>query len=434
MRKPVLHKNSQRGQAIVLIAALMVALIAALGLAIDGGGMFLLYRDVQNATDAAGLTAAFALCTGDNPESAVEISASMNGFENGVDGVTVETQNPPTDIGDPKYHGDSDYVGIRITAEKPSYFIQVVYDGPLSVTSETVAECQPEDLHGFPENTAIVLLNQASCSGGTPLLHNGSTSTIYVDGNIYVNHNNAACNSVDILQGSSSFFIMDGKLCTQSSAIRTDLNGQAITDGPSGAELETDCDDVPQLTGTAATDPLGLVGNEPSCGPNQGDINNYDGGVAPPGTYDNLSVAAGNDVTLGAGVFCITDNSLIQGTITSEPNGVMIYVQGNHDINSTNTAVVDITAMNSGPYAGLLIYSEAVGGTGVQWNGHSNLGLTGTLYAPQTTCEISGGDNTIITSQFICNNFHLTGDNGEVMIFYEPSAVFRKPPSFGITQ
>lgn len=44
----------QSGQAIVLMALMMLGLMAALGLAIDGGGLFFLHRDTQNATDACG--------------------------------------------------------------------------------------------------------------------------------------------------------------------------------------------------------------------------------------------------------------------------------------------------------------------------------------------------------------------------------------------
>lgn len=429
------HKKDQSGQAIVLVALLMVILIASLGLAVDGGGMFLLYRDVQNATDAAGLSAAFALCTGDNPDNAVEISARLNGFEDGVDGATITVQHPPTSLGDPAYWGDNRYVAIEIQAEKPSYFIQVVYDGPLEVTSVTVSQCEGEDSYGFPPESALVLLNEANCVGGgnEPLKQQGN-STVYISGNIYVNHNNAACNSVDIMGPTKSHFILDGKLCTQSSAVRTDLNGETLyqSDG-TVAEVETDCDDAAQLTGTAATDPLGISGNLPACGPNRGSIDDYAGGTAPPGTYTDLSIGSKKTVTMGSGIYCVTGNSTIHGTLLSEPDGVFIYTQG--EIDSNSQAIVDIIAMTDGPYAGLLVYSDIVktNQAGLKWNGGSDLSLTGTVYAPQTPCQINGGDNTIINSQFICYEFWIEG-GGEVMIFYEPAAVYRQPPSFGITQ
>ena len=126
MRKLILHRAAEQGQAIVLIAALMVVLIASVGLAIDGGGLFLLYRDVQNATDAAALTAAYSLCTGDasTVQPAGTRNATLNGFTNGVDGATVTIENPMSlsRFTNPPASPDlSEFIYIEITAEKPSY-------------------------------------------------------------------------------------------------------------------------------------------------------------------------------------------------------------------------------------------------------------------------------------------------------------------------
>src|SRR5688572_15520258 len=83
-------RAKETGQALVLIAMLIVILLAFLGLAIDGVGMFLLWRDAQNAVDTAALQAAFAYCTSNKDfDSAVEAginAADANGFDNnGVD-------------------------------------------------------------------------------------------------------------------------------------------------------------------------------------------------------------------------------------------------------------------------------------------------------------------------------------------------------------
>ncbi len=76
----------ESGQAIVLVALLMVALLAGAGLAIDGGGLYFLYRDARNATDSAALAAAYTLCT--NPEAdwvgTAELSLAESGFRDGV--------------------------------------------------------------------------------------------------------------------------------------------------------------------------------------------------------------------------------------------------------------------------------------------------------------------------------------------------------------
>ena len=60
------HHKAEAGQIIIIIAFLMVAMIAMLGLAIDGGGLLFLQRDVQNAGDAAIVAATYAQCSGGN--------------------------------------------------------------------------------------------------------------------------------------------------------------------------------------------------------------------------------------------------------------------------------------------------------------------------------------------------------------------------------
>jgi len=76
----------ESGQAIVLVALVMVALLAATGMAVDGGGLYFLYRDAQNATDSAALAAAYTLCT--NPDSdwmgTAELSLSESGFADAI--------------------------------------------------------------------------------------------------------------------------------------------------------------------------------------------------------------------------------------------------------------------------------------------------------------------------------------------------------------
>jgi len=52
----MMHKRkSERGQSLVIIAVVMVGLIALMGLAIDGGNVFMQRRRAQNAADAAAL-------------------------------------------------------------------------------------------------------------------------------------------------------------------------------------------------------------------------------------------------------------------------------------------------------------------------------------------------------------------------------------------
>lgn len=135
------HNNRESGQIIVLMALLMVILIGALGLAIDGGRLFYLWRNAQNATDAAVLAASYARCTNGDVVNAGLDAARLNGFNNnGIDN-TVSVYNPPIS-GEKK--DNKNYVQVHINGDLQPYFIQLVYNGPLEVTTEAVGYCIPK--------------------------------------------------------------------------------------------------------------------------------------------------------------------------------------------------------------------------------------------------------------------------------------------------
>jgi hypothetical protein len=140
LHKPANRSNAESGQAIVLMALVMIVLLGMLGLAIDGGGLYFLWRDAQNASDAAVLAASYARCTNGDLVTAGLEAAAKNGFDNNGSSNTVVIHNPPVSgnaVGNPYY------VQVDITAKKPSYFIQLVYRGPMEVTTHAVGYCIP---------------------------------------------------------------------------------------------------------------------------------------------------------------------------------------------------------------------------------------------------------------------------------------------------
>ena len=86
-------EREKKGQALVLVALILVALIALAGLAIDGGRLYALRRQVQNAADAAALAGARELatvvseCRGGTVEDNVRVGQAVLNFAriNGVD-------------------------------------------------------------------------------------------------------------------------------------------------------------------------------------------------------------------------------------------------------------------------------------------------------------------------------------------------------------
>ena len=151
------RQRAESGQAIVLIALTMVVLLGMLGLAVDGGGVFFLWRETQNASDAAVIAATYALCTVASDASASDTlisvqdaglrAARQNGFDDDSAATEPDTY-PDVTIAWPPASGtgvgDDNYVQIQITDRKPKYFIQFVYREDLIVTNTAVGYCQPK--------------------------------------------------------------------------------------------------------------------------------------------------------------------------------------------------------------------------------------------------------------------------------------------------
>jgi len=175
----VINSKAESGQAIVLVAIIMIILIASLGLAIDGGALFRLFRDAQDAVDSAALAAAVAQCTTETGSSSIpdaaRRSAANNGFVDGVDGTVVFVHTPPQEG---PHTNQNDFVQVIIEAENDPIFIDVVYSGPLSVRVRATAFCDRGSA------AAASALDQTTIFAGSQVCNQavniaGSQQTIY---------------------------------------------------------------------------------------------------------------------------------------------------------------------------------------------------------------------------------------------------------------
>ena len=144
----LLPGETESGQSILFIALLIVGLIAVIGLAVDGGRIFIARQNTQNAVDAAIVAASQALCAGRDPVEAGRWAAAQNGLTHNGDSVIVTVANPPLRLienqnGAPIEDDLRYYVDVYVTQTIAPYFIQVIYDGELKVTSDGVGSCTP---------------------------------------------------------------------------------------------------------------------------------------------------------------------------------------------------------------------------------------------------------------------------------------------------
>lgn len=175
------------GQAIIIIALASIGLVAMMGLAIDGGRLFMMKRDTQNAADAAAVAAARALCTGREPAPFALAAAKVNGFDNDKAEYSVEVFSPPIS---PGFAIEDDckgcYVEVVLTSEMQPTFIGVVYQGELATTSRAVGVCSPDLNAGIVRADMIraVWAMSEDCSPNSVDINGNS---MYVEGGMHSN-------------------------------------------------------------------------------------------------------------------------------------------------------------------------------------------------------------------------------------------------------
>jgi hypothetical protein len=163
-----------------------------------------------------------------------------------------------------------------------------------------------------------------------------------------------------------------------------------------------------------------------------------------PGLYTNLPSFQVGDVVIlkqysydNSGIYYIDNGGFTsQGaTILMDPltsGGVMIYngptsAANSHSINISGNAAgsVTLSALTSGPYAGILFWQERGATVDMSISGQGSFNLTGTFYAPNADLKVSGNGTAIIGSQYISRTLTL-GGNGGVNINYTDQGTARK--------
>jgi hypothetical protein len=288
-------------------------MLAMVGVAIDGGGLFLLWRDAQNAADTAALQAAFDRCTTEDETTWQGVglrAADINGFDATDDGdaAGADFSIENTVIVQETFINGTGYVHVIIQSDKPSYFIQLVYRGPLRVKAEAMVYCSRAI--DFSDLPGAIALGDCSCpyadppgpnyTGGEDRFDQQGSDFSFTGGT----HSNCD-SSFNSGNGDPGDFI-DG---VPSSAGSTDDHGKANYEP--GASPENGAEPV-------MADPLGL------------DIAMY----APGGAiYDNVAIKQAEDAD--GGLWDFVDDG---GSPYKPPDGIegLLFVDGSVTLKFTD--------------------------------------------------------------------------------------------------
>ncbi len=366
-------KNSERGQAIIIIVLSIIGLLGASALAIDGTSAYIDSRRADTAASAAALTAALTRIEGGNWRAAALATAAANGYDNNGTTNIVELNTPP--LSGP-YAGNSEYIEVIITSRMPTYFARVVGIPSITSVANVVSQSKPSEMgEMFPGYALVSLAPKSKCDNNIAFwIHNEATLTL-IGGGLFVNSNNSKC--ALMTRGGGSIRAMDnGRITVVGGAdIR---NTRLITPYP----VETGMAPVPY--------PLPYKMPKGGCGDKIAKFDEESLTVTP-GTWEEGVFPPEGVTHLDSGVYCLQDDFIINGPL--EGNGITIFMEDGDFKVGNSDADIDLSAPKSGGFEGLLIYMPPDNNGIIALNGSDASKYMGTILAPAGDIRINGMDN-----------------------------------------
>ena len=168
--------RDESGQAVVMVAVMMVVMLGFAGLVIDGGRVYITYHELQITTDAAAMAGAYNLATsGSSAVSTATSYSAVSGNKNamsGLSGVALVTGYPQylclsslTAIGEACLSGSGNAIRVKQTITVPLYFGGLF--GTRSVTLISSATASMRGAASIPYNVAVILDTTASMGSNT---------------------------------------------------------------------------------------------------------------------------------------------------------------------------------------------------------------------------------------------------------------------------
>jgi Flp pilus assembly protein TadG len=350
----------------------MTILIGMISLGVEVSYLLLSHRQMQSAADGAALAGADALSVGNTSAIATEADAvaAADGFTSGVNGVVVTISNPPADGA---HAGDSTAVEATVAQPQSLTLITLFRSGTISVSATAVAQVVSAGLYcslSLDSSAAAAL----SLSNSAQLLTNTNCGV-----------------AVDSLSSSA--------ITMTNSAI---IGGPVLDHG--GASLSNSAaftnSSVTKYGGVTA-DPYANVAllTAPSCTSQSGTVSGS-GSLhlkqdSSAGTTfcSGWSFSNSATVTLDPGIYYVDSQLNISNSVrVNGTGGVTIVVNGTYAMSISNSAVINLTAPTSGPYAGLAFFGPRNSSSAVTQTLGSNsatLNITGAIYFPSQTLHMT---------------------------------------------
>jgi Flp pilus assembly protein TadG len=416
--------DGEEGQAVVLFSIMMLALLFAVGLAIDAGQLYSAKRTEQEAADAAAFAGAVVLYqqgTGSQAITAARTDAQTNGYVSGggcllsTPGVcydastqtTVAVYWPPISG---SYVGNIKHVEVSITRQVKTSLVpaQAAFN---PVRARGVAGSEPLN-NGY----AIMALDRGNTCDAFEASSNGDLHL--TGGGILVNSTCTTAASND--QNSAPRF-------TIQSPYPLDVNGGATGHwNDIGIPVNPGHNQVPDpFAGfpKPATTGLPVCNSLAACQDGSGNQN--------PGIYTvNFGGNGNTDMTMNPGIYILKAGMDTGGNNAITGNNVFIYntystypaapgaTPNCQEINLQGNAASTLSAQTTGTWANLLVYQDPACSDPMRIGGNGTFDGTGSIYIPSAQFTFEGNPSTLNGSQLIARTVNI--QNGNITINYSP--------------
>jgi len=130
----MLESRGESGQVVVVVALAMLGLVGFTALAVDVGYLRRQRNLMQTAADSAAIAGAWALSQNEDWQAAGQNDASLNGFTNGVNGVSVTLSQPTSG----QYAG-AQYVQALVSMNQRTFFMRAFGMDSVPLTASAIA-------------------------------------------------------------------------------------------------------------------------------------------------------------------------------------------------------------------------------------------------------------------------------------------------------
>lgn len=386
----------ERGQALIVVALVIVGLVGMVALAVDGGNVFSDRRKAQNAVDAAALASAYARIKGGDVIGAALESAAQNGYDNNGVSNIISVYTPPRDG---PHAGDIEYIQVIITSNVTTYFARVVGTSQVTNTVQAIARTKSAEIKPLLNGAAVAsLAPESNCFNQLAFWVHGEATLDITGGGVFVNSNNQDCALVQ--QGSGSIRLSEGNtidIVGRPSIQKWHLFTPAPTEGAMPVNFPPPFF-LPKV-GCPGEAEISEDGTTMSSG-------SWNGDFPPPGVTH-----------LEGGVYCLDHGMHVTGDLEGH-NVIFKVTKG--EVRFSSTANIILDAPNSGPNQGLLIFLPMENRSKVVLNGGSGSDIRGTILAPASPILIKGMRSKMgFHSQIIGYTIEADG-NSNVVINYVP--------------